>query len=44
MVVMDNLSAHKGGGGREILEGTGCELVYLPPYFAGPQPHRAGVF
>ena len=32
MVVMDNLSAHKGGRVKEIVEGRGCELVYLPPY------------
>ena len=32
VVVMDNLSAHKGGRVREIVEGAGCELVYLPPY------------
>ena len=31
-VVMDNLSAHKGGRVREIVEGRGCELLYLPPY------------
>jgi transposase len=31
-VVMDNLSAHKGGRVKEIIEGKGCELVYLPPY------------
>ena len=31
-VVMDNLSAHKGGRVKEILEGRGCELLYLPPY------------
>jgi len=30
--MMDNLSAHKGGRVKEILEGAGCELVYLPPY------------
>ena len=30
VVVMDNLSAHKGG--REIIETRGCEMVYLPPY------------
>jgi transposase len=29
---MDNLSAHKGGRVREIIEGRDCELVYLPPY------------
>jgi transposase len=32
IVVMDNLSAHKGGKVREIIEGRGCELVFLPPY------------
>jgi len=32
VVVMDNLSAHKGGRVKEILEGRGCELLYLPPY------------
>jgi transposase len=32
VVVMDNLSAHKGERVRELIEGLGCELVYLPPY------------
>jgi transposase len=32
MVVMDNLSAHKGGRVKEIIEGRGCVLIYLPPY------------
>ena len=32
IVVMDNLSAHKGGRVRELVEGAGCEVVYLPPY------------
>ncbi len=32
VVVMDNLSAHKGGRVRQIVEGRGCELAYLPPY------------
>ena len=32
IVVMDNLSAHKGGKVRELVEGRGCELLYLPPY------------
>ena len=31
VVVMDNLSAHKGGRVREIIEGRGCQLLYLPP-------------
>ncbi len=32
VVVMDNLSAHKGSRVRELIEGRGCELIYLPPY------------
>ena len=32
VVVMDNLSAHKGQRIRELIEARGCELVYLPPY------------
>ena len=32
VVVMDNLSAHKGGRVKEIVEGRGCEVLYLPPY------------
>ena len=31
-MVMDNLSSHKGGRVRELVEGCGCELLYLPPY------------
>ncbi len=29
---MDNLSAHKGERVRELIEGRGCELIYLPSY------------
>jgi transposase len=29
---MDNPSAHKGGRIKEIIEGKGRELLYLPPY------------
>jgi transposase len=32
VVVMDNLSAHKAERVRELIEGEGCELIYLPPY------------
>ncbi len=32
MIVMDNLSAHKGERVRELIEERGCELLYLPPY------------
>ena len=31
VVVMDNLSAHKGERVRELIEHRGCELLYLPP-------------
>ena len=32
VVVLDNLSAHKGGRVKELVEVAGCEIVYLPPY------------
>lgn len=32
VVVMDNLSSHKGSGVRELIEERGCKLMYLPPY------------
>jgi transposase len=32
VVVMDNLSAHKAERVRELIEGRGCELMYLPSY------------
>ena len=32
VVVMDNLSAHKGARIRELIESGGCELLYLPSY------------
>jgi transposase len=32
VVVMDNLSAHKGQKVRELVEERGCQLLYLPPY------------
>ena len=31
-VVMDNLSSHKVRGVRELIEGAGARLLYLPPY------------
>ena len=37
-MVMDNLSAHKGGRVRELVEGAGCELLYLPPYSPDMNP------
>jgi len=32
VVVMDNLSSHKTARTRELIEGVGAELVFLPPY------------
>ena len=32
VVVMDNLSSHKGQRVKELIEGEGCELIYLPSY------------
>jgi len=32
IVIMDNLSSHKGAGVRERIEAAGSELLFLPPY------------
>lgn len=32
VVVMDNLSSHKRQRTRDLIEGAGAELAYLPPY------------
>jgi transposase len=32
LVVMDNLSSHRGSRVRGLVEGRGCELLYLPAY------------
>ena len=32
IMVMDNLSSHKGSRVRELIEERGCTLLYLPPY------------
>ena len=32
VVVMDNLSAHKGEQVKEMIEQRGCQLIYLPSY------------
>jgi transposase len=32
VVVMDNLSAHKGEGVRELIEERGCQVLFLPSY------------
>jgi transposase len=32
VVIMDNLSSHKGPRVREMIEAAGARLLYLPPY------------
>lgn len=32
IVVLDNLSAHKGAEVRRLIEAAGCELIFTPPY------------
>ena len=32
IVVMDNLSSHKGAAVRAMIEAAGASLLYLPPY------------
>lgn len=38
VVIMDNLSAHKGERIRELIEQRGCELLYLPSYSPDMNP------
>ena len=32
VVVMDNLSSHKGDRARQLIEAAGARLLFLPPY------------
>jgi hypothetical protein len=32
IVVVDNLGAHKSERARKLIEGRGCQLLFLPPY------------
>ena len=43
IVVMDNLTAHKGERVRELIEERGCELLYLPPYSPDLNPYRGSL-
>jgi transposase len=38
VVVMDNLSAHKGATIRQLIEVRGARLLYLPPYHPDLNP------
>ena len=40
VVVMDNLSGHKGPKVRELIEAVGASLLYLPPYSPDFAPSR----
>ncbi|MGZ5873955.1 MAG: IS630 family transposase [Bradyrhizobium sp.] len=40
IVVMDNLSSHKGPRVREMIEAAGATFLYLPPYSPVLQPDR----
>jgi len=41
VVVMDNLSAHKGERARQLIEGRGCELLFsCPPTRPTSHPSR----
>ena len=41
---MDNLSAHKVAGIRELIEGRGARLIYLPPYSPDLNPFEKAWF
>ena len=32
VVIMDNATFHKGGRIQELIESSGCRILYLPPY------------
>jgi transposase len=38
VVMMDNLSAHKGERVRELIEARDCKFLYLPPYLPDYNP------
>jgi transposase len=38
VVVMDNLSSHKGARVKQLIKATRAELLYLPPYSPDMNP------
>ena len=38
MVVMDNLQVHKSTRVRELIEGAGAQVLFLPPYSPDSSP------
>src|SRR4051794_18362066 len=43
VVVMDNLTAHKGERVKALIEQRGCELLYLPAYSPDLNPKQPGM-
>ena len=41
IVVMDNLSSHKGPRVRALIEAAGAHLLFLPPYICQATPRFA---
>ena len=44
IVIMDNLSIHKGKKVRDLIEAQGCELLFLPAYSPDLSPRARGFF
>jgi transposase len=44
IVLMDNLSAHKGEKVRQLIEAKGSQLIFLPTYSPDLSPSRRGFF
>lgn len=40
IVILDNLRAHHADRVRELIEASGAELKFLPPYSPRPEPNR----
>lgn len=43
VVIADNLAAHKSPAVEQAIAERGAWLLFLPPYFLRPQPHRNGL-
>jgi transposase len=43
VVVLDGLGAHRTDKVRELIEQKGADLLFLPSYLSGPQPHRGSL-
>ena len=43
VVILDNLGSHKDKAVRRALRASGARLLFLPPLFPRPQPHRTGL-